>query len=458
MQIQTEAFCRNTTRLRSPRVRNPFSGVSPAPDTSLIGQRIEYFRIVELVAEGGMGAVYRAQHIKLGYDVAIKVLHASLVTDPVMIRRFRREAELLSSMNDPHIVRVREYGFYHDLPYIIMDYLAGQTLDEVLRAQTHIHSDRAVSILLQICAAIAPLHARGIIHRDLKPSNIILQNGDAVKLFDLGVAREITASEPPMPSVACFVTGMTPHGNIIGTPSYMPPEQFKGLYNFENDIYSWGVIAYQMLAGVLPYVCDRIDIYSVAKQVPPVRLRERVPSVPPVLESIVMRALDPDPTRRFQTAGELYACLAEFQSGNAAARSAFLDTAKQAMHTLRVKHPAIGSFVSISLISAAATVAALFSLPSNIVSNSATYQPLPVQASTYPTVMVDCNPIGAQVFDETGTLLGTTPLEISFGPDMNLRDVTIRADGYKERQVTLSTEGQVVSVVLERPLVLLAGE
>ncbi len=212
------------------------------------------YRIEQLLGRGGMGAVYRARDIGLDRLVAVKVVRAELLWDPEAQRRFRREAQIVARLQHPAIVSVFDFGmFVTGGAYLVMELVRGEDLRRVLLREGRLDSSRALPILSSVCAGIEAAHRDGVLHRDLKPENILLPGGDlAAKVLDFGVAK-VMATDPTGRTEASS-TMMTAPGTLIGTPAYMAPEQFKGrMYDARTDVFSLGVIAYEMLSGELPF-------------------------------------------------------------------------------------------------------------------------------------------------------------------------------------------------------------
>src|SRR2546421_7874079 len=262
-----------------------------APVDRLIGQVFDgKYRLDERLGGGGMGTVYRATHLLIDRPVAIKVLSQRFVGDETAQQRFRREARAAGHMQHPNAVTVTDFGATGDgYLYIVMELLEGQTLRELLAREGPLDPARAVSIMLQTCAAVAAAHDAGLIHRDLKPANIfIAQRPDLpaiVKVLDFGVAKFMVEEQEDDD----YQT-LTQVGAVIGTPRYMSPEQCAGGAKLSpaSDVYSLGIILYEMLAGSPPFNAETplaIALRHVTE--PPRPLREVAPSVPEKLNQIV---------------------------------------------------------------------------------------------------------------------------------------------------------------------------
>ena len=267
-----------------------------------MGETVGNYRIVELLGEGGMGAVYLGERPEIESRVAIKVLHQKFVEDADMVRRFFDEARAVNRVRHPGLVQIHDYDRQDGVGvYLVMEYLRGRTLRDEIRELGPLPHDRAVRLLLQVASALAAVHEKGIIHRDLKPANIQLvtdpavAGGERVKLLDFGIAKLRGDGEPGT---------TTRSGLSFGTPLYMAPEQCKNTKGVDHraDIYAVGAITYEMLCGRPPYLAD--SMYELAKQhltCPLVHPCELTSSVPRKLGDVVLKALATDPDRRYQT-------------------------------------------------------------------------------------------------------------------------------------------------------------
>ncbi len=270
---------------------------------ALIGRTLQgKYRIEELLGSGGMCDVYRGTHIHMGKQVAIKILKPQLAVDPAIARRFEQEARAASRIHHPNAINVMDYGIGEgNTPFIVMEYVNGITLGELIRQHGALPIERAANILRQICGALDDAHGVGVIHRDIKPDNIIIGdygNSDWVEVVDFGVAK---IQEDLNRRVA-----LTGENILVGTPRYMSPEQCEEMpVDARSDIYSLGVVLYEMLAGEAPFKWDSSTRLLVAHATePPEPLRSKRPDIPAAVEAVVMQALEKDPARRPQSAGE----------------------------------------------------------------------------------------------------------------------------------------------------------
>lgn len=260
------------------------------------------YQIVRMVGRGGMGAVYEAIHATMQRRVALKILNTDLVSNPAALERFRREALLSGRLKHPNAITIYDYGMSAvGEAYIVMEFLEGHSLSHELQQVKAMSPMRVASVLAPVCDAVHAAHIEGIIHRDLKPANIMierLRTGETVKVLDFGIAK-LAMSNPNLMNL----TGT----GIIGTPQYMSPEQCQAhKIDARSDVYSIGIIAYEMLVGKLPFD-EPTPLATVIAQVKhkPKPIRDTRPDVPPALEAVVMRALEKSPAKRQQTAEEL---------------------------------------------------------------------------------------------------------------------------------------------------------
>jgi len=271
---------------------------------SLINQTIGNYRVTSLLGEGGMGVVYLAQHPVIGRKVAIKLLHAVLARDQDIVSRFFNEARAIHMIAHENIVEILDFGQTTDgQPYFIMEYLTGESLSEAV-GRGPMPPDDVENIGAQMCRALGAAHAKGIVHRDLKPHNVqLVDKGDGalhVKILDFGVAK-ILASPDGAQSVK------TRTGSLMGTPLYMSPEQCKGAGTLDHrtDIYSLGVMLFEMLAGRPPFIAEGVgELFAKHMLEEPPSLIELAPRTPPHMAAAIMKSLAKEPRDRFQTMEE----------------------------------------------------------------------------------------------------------------------------------------------------------
>lgn len=264
------------------------------------------YRLIRPLAEGGMGAVWVAEHTELQVEVALKFMLEGALHSEMGRQRFKREARAAAQLKSPHVTQIHDYGIHQETPYIAMELLEGESLNALLRREKMVSPARAMEIVEPLCRGLKLAHDAGIVHRDLKPSNIFLsRSGDheVVKILDFGIAKE---REPQL-----VVGDSTATGALVGSPSYMSPEQVLGEdIDQRSDLWSLGVLIYQLLTGLLPFrqrhlgqlmmaICD-------ADVIPPSNVRHRLTDE---FDAFVRKALARDREERFQDAAELAAAL-----------------------------------------------------------------------------------------------------------------------------------------------------
>ncbi len=274
------------------------------------------YRILRRIGSGGMADVYCAEDSHLGRQVAIKVLHRRFAQDQEFVERFRREAKSAAGLNHPNVVGVFDRGEHEGTYYIAMEFLTGQTLKDIVTAEAPLPQERVIDIGTQILEAAGFAHRHGVIHRDFKPHNVIVDEQGHAKVTDFGIARA-GASE------------MTETGSIMGTAQYLSPEQAQGhAVTATSDIYSIGVMLYEMLAGRLPFEGDSAVAVALKHlSEPPTPISQWRPDVHPALEAVVMAALAKDPTQRWQSAEDLAAALEAARAQIEAGHNGGQDTA-----------------------------------------------------------------------------------------------------------------------------------
>src|SRR6478672_265256 len=273
---------------------------------SLVGQVFSNrYRIERELAHGGMAEVYLARDESLDRLVALKALFPEFAREPSFVERFRREAQAAANLNHPNIVGIYDWGQEDGTYFIVMEYVEGRSLRDLIRSEGLIDPGRAADITAEIASALAFAHRSGVVHRDVKPGNVLITPQGNVKVTDFGIARAGTSD------------GLTQTGSVMGTATYFSPEQAQGLaVDGRSDVYSVGVVLYELVCGVAPFVGD--SPVSVAYK----HVREeaiapslRNPDVPHGLEQIIMSALAKDPDHRYQSADDLRADILRFRRG-----------------------------------------------------------------------------------------------------------------------------------------------
>jgi serine/threonine-protein kinase len=279
----------------------------------LLGGR---YQLGETIGVGGMAEVFRGLDVRLGRDVAVKVLRADLARDPSFQQRFRREAQSAASLNAPCIVSVYDTGEDAGVPYIVMEYVDGRTLRDVLQTEGRLLPQRALEVVADICAALDVAHGAGIVHRDIKPANVMLTSRGEVKVMDFGIARAVADTSSTMTQTAA----------VIGTAAYLSPEQARGEHvDARSDIYSTGCLLYELVTGNPPFTGD--SPVAVAYQhvredpTPPSAYDE---SMPAAVDSVVLKAMAKNPANRYQSADEMREDLLRAAAGEPVLATPFL--------------------------------------------------------------------------------------------------------------------------------------
>jgi len=269
------------------------------------------YQLGSLLGVGGMARVYLASDRVLERQVAVKVLSPSDAQDPVFVERFRREARAAARLSHPNIVAVFDSGSDADQPYLVMEYVPGQSLAQLLHRQGRLVPRRAVELAIQLCAALAAAHAQGLVHRDIKPANVLVGEDGQVKVADFGIVK------------ASAATTLTGTGAVLGTAAYLSPEQAQGgPVDARSDLYGLGCVLYELLCGSPPFGsgADRPPVAIATRHVsePPEPPSARNPQVDPASEVVVLTALAKDPAQRYQSAVELQDALERVLAGDAA--------------------------------------------------------------------------------------------------------------------------------------------
>jgi eukaryotic-like serine/threonine-protein kinase len=272
----------------------------------------ERYELGEVLGFGGMSEVHRGLDTRLGRDVAVKVLRADLARDPQFQMRFRREAQNAAALNHPAIVAVYDtgevQGEFGPLPYIVMEYVDGQTLREIVKTQGPMSQQQVLDVMADVCAALDFSHRHQIIHRDVKPANIMINRAGAVKVMDFGIARALGEGQ-----------NVTQTAAVIGTAQYLSPEQARGEpVDARSDVYAAGCVLYELLTGEPPFTGDTpVAVAYQHVREDPKAPSEVNPSVPPQLDAVVLKALSKNPANRYQSAAEMRSDLVRVRSGQA---------------------------------------------------------------------------------------------------------------------------------------------
>ncbi|MGH2809725.1 MAG: Stk1 family PASTA domain-containing Ser/Thr kinase [Actinomycetota bacterium] len=304
------------------------TGARPRVRGTTISQSEKYggrYRVEHSIASGGMAEVFAARDELLERRVALKLMHPEYARDKSFISRFKREAQAAASLNDPRVVSIYDWGSDNGSYYIVMEYVDGKTLRDIISRDGPLHPESAVSIAADVCAGLSPAHKKGIIHRDIKSANIAVTAEGQTKIMDFGIARAASDSGQTV----------TQTGMVIGTANYFSPEQAQGLaVDQRSDLYSVGVVLYEMLTREVPFKADTpvAIAYKHVREdpVPPSQLN---PQVPPSLDAVVMKALAKNPDNRYQSAQEMRADLIRLNRGEEVEATPILPADQTAMMT-----------------------------------------------------------------------------------------------------------------------------
>jgi serine/threonine protein kinase len=281
----------------------PGATIATPPSSTTVRYFGDY-ELLEEIARGGMGIVYRARQVSLDRVVAVKMLLSGPLSSPELVKRFRAEASAAASLLHPNIVAIHEVGVHQGLQYFAMDFVEGQSLAKLL-GNGPLPAKRAAAYLKTIAEAIHYAHERGLLHRDLKPSNVLIDSSDQPRVTDFGLARRLEGDSE-----------LTLSGQVLGSPNYMPPEQAeakRGQLSRRSDVYALGAMLYHVLTGRPPFVGETIsDTLGQVINSEPVSPRLLNPSVPRDLETLCLKCLEKEPAKRYPTAQALVDELSRF--------------------------------------------------------------------------------------------------------------------------------------------------
>lgn len=294
------------------------------------------YRLIAQQGSGGMAVIYKAIDQALGRTVAVKILRPSLITDPAFLERFRNEARSVAKLTHPNIVTVHDVGQDGHTHYIVMEFVEGQDLKKLIRAQAPFNVDRALHIATQICGGIGYAHRSGLVHADIKPQNILIADEDTVKVTDFGIAQALSDAAGERQKV------------VWGSPHYFSPEQAQGERPTPaSDVYSIGIVLFEMLTGRLPYIGadqQELAMAHIREEIP--RVTEFNPTVPPQLEQIIIKVMSKEPASRYRSAEQLGRILKSYHQQGYRATGSIGDTVRPrapqptAVHMPAVQWPA----------------------------------------------------------------------------------------------------------------------
>jgi eukaryotic-like serine/threonine-protein kinase len=262
-------------------------------DPKLLNER---YQLLEMLGSGGMAMVYRATDLMLERPVAVKILRQNFTLEEEFRERFRQEARAAAKLSHPNIVTVHDFGISDGFPFIVMEYVPGQHLKRLIQQQGRISVSQSVSLMIQACSGIGYAHRAGLVHCDIKPHNMVVTPDQRLKVTDFGIARALASIHPEE------------QADIVwGSPQYFSPEQSAGSApSPASDVYSLGIVLYEMLTGVLPFQAESSDeLARLHQTVEPRPPRSINPSIPPELELIILKLISKEPSGRYRTADQL---------------------------------------------------------------------------------------------------------------------------------------------------------
>jgi serine/threonine-protein kinase len=282
------------------------------------------YQLLERIGSGGMADVFRARDLMLERTIAIKVLHETYSDDAALQNRFKQEARAAANLSHPNIVTVHDFGFDNGQLFIVMEHIPGKDLKTILRTRGRYSVEEAIPLIVQACAGIGYAHRAGLVHCDVKPHNMIVTPDGRLKVTDFGIARALSTI---MPDERADV--------VWGSPQYFAPEQAVGEPpSPASDVYSLGVVLYEVLTGALPFTAPSSEeLARLHLEQPPIPPSEYIPDIPPALEQIVLKVLSKEPAARYRTADQLGRVLLRFGTQRETAQAPALNLTPEAVTT-----------------------------------------------------------------------------------------------------------------------------
>jgi len=424
--VSTEAFAKNWSL---PAPAGVIGGASFASGT-VLGTRYE---ILQLLGQGGMGAVYKAKDLELDRVVALKVIRPELAINPEILQRFKQELILARQITHRNVVRIFDLSEAGGVKFITMEFIEGHDLKSLITEKGRLSPEETVRIVEQVCLALETAHSEGVVHRDLKPQNIMIDRMGRAAVMDFGIARSVEAG------------GMTQTGMLVGTPDYMSPEQVMGeRVDVRSDLFAIGVILYESLSGSLPYKSEspQAAMYKRTREAA-MPLNRVEPSVPPLLSDIVAKCLQIDPKLRYQSAGEIRGDLEAWRHG-AEAGSATVIARRPPLLSQSAKRWALaGGAVALLALAGWFARGRLASSPS----------PSSSQAPSVPAISLAILPFHNESGDPTLDWLGSSvaeTLSTDVGQSSHLRVVSSERVGEILRDLRLSSDTPLDSATIQR--------